>query len=131
MGMATLSFEGETHGELVSKVRRWLASLDGAEEGTLTPHEAVAQGAEVTKDALRIIASAAPQPIAQSEIMKALTGMGYKATDTTKDAISSGLDSFDELTGGGVVKLARKTSRSAMYQMNAAVARQVLRSLKG
>lgn len=129
--MATLSFEGDTHGELVTKVRRWLASLDGAEEGTLTPHEAVAQGAEVTKDALRIIASAAPQPIAQSEIMKALTGMGYKATDTTKDAITSGIDSFDELTGGGVVKLARKTSRSAMYQMNAAVARQVLRSLKG
>ena len=129
--MATLSFEGETHGELVTKVRRWLASLDGAEEGNLTPHEAVEQGAEVTKDALRIIASAAPQPIAQSEIMKALTGMGYKATDTTKDAITSGLDSFDELTGGGVVKLARKTSRSAMYQMNAAVARQVLRSLKG
>jgi hypothetical protein len=129
--MATLSFEGETHGELVVKVRRWLASIDGEQSGTLTPHEAVEQGAELTKDALRVIASAAPQPIAQSEIVKALTGMGYKATDTTKDALSSGLDSFEELTGGGVVKMARKTSRSAMYQMNAAVARQVLRALKG
>ena len=129
--MATLSFEGETHGELVVKVRRWLASLEGEEAGTLTPQEAIAQGAEITKDALRVIASAAPEPVAQSEIVKALTGMGYKATDATKDAISSGLDSFDELTGGGAVKLARKTSRSAMYQMNAAVARQVLRSLKG
>ena len=35
--MATLSFEGETHGELVVKVRRWLASLEGEEEGHLTP----------------------------------------------------------------------------------------------
>ncbi len=129
--MATLSFEGETHGELVVKVRRWLASLDGADEGTLTPHEAVEQGAEITKDALRVIAAAAPEPIAQSEVVKALTGMGYKATDATKDAISAGLDSFDEVTGGGVVKLAKRTSRSAMYQMNAAVARQVLRTLKG
>lgn len=129
--MATLSFDGETHGELVVKVRRWLASIDGEETGALTPHEAVEQGAEITKDALRVIAAAAPQPIAQSEVVKALTGMGYKATDATKDALSSGLDSFEELTGGGVVKMARKTSRSAMYQMNAAVARQVLRALKG
>lgn len=129
--MATLSFEGETHAELVTKVRRWLASIDGEESATLSPQEAVEQGAEITKDALRIIAGAAPQPVAQSDVVKALTGMGYKATDATKEALTSGLDSFDELTGGGVVKLARKTSRSAMYQMNAAVARQVLRALKG
>ncbi len=129
--MATLSFEGETHADLVTKVRRWLASIDGEESATLSPQEAVEQGAEITKDALRIIAGAAPQPVAQSDVVKALTGMGYKATDATKEALTSGLDSFDELTGGGVVKLARKTSRSAMYQMNAAVARQVLRALKG
>ncbi len=129
--MATLSFEGETHGELVTKVRRWLASVDGEDAGVLSPHEAVEQGAEITKDALRVIAGAAPQPIAQNEVVKALTGMGYKATDATKDAVNSGLDSFEELTGGGMVKMARKTSRSAMYQMNAAVARQVLRALKG
>ena len=75
--MPTLSFEGETHGELVVKVRRWLASLEGEEEGHLSRAEAVHQGAELTKEALRIIASAAPQPIAQSEVVKALTGMGY------------------------------------------------------
>ncbi len=129
--MATLSFDGETHGELVAKVRRWLASVDGEESGTLTPQAAVEQGAEITKDALRVIASAAPEPVAQSDVVKALTGMGYKATDATKDAITSGLDSFDEVTGGGMVSLARETSRSAIYQMNAAVARQVLRALKG
>lgn len=129
--MATLSFEGETHGELVSKVRRWLASVDGEDEGTLTAQEALEQGAEITKDALRVIAAAAPEPIAQSDVVKALTGMGYKATDATKEALSSGLDSFDEMTGGGVVDLARKTSRSAMYQMNVAVAKQIMRALKG
>ncbi len=129
--MATLSFEGETHGELVTKVRRWLASVDGEEEGALTTQEALEQGAEITKDALRVIAAAAPEPIAQSDVVKALTGMGYKATDATKEALSSGLDSFDEMTGGGVVDLARKTSRSAMYQMNVAVAKQILRALRG
>ena len=129
--MAELSFEGETHGELVVKVRRWLASVDGAEEGQLTPHEAIEQGAELTKDALRVIASTAPAPIAQSEVVKALTGMGYKATDATKQALIDGLDSVEELTGGSVVKLARDTSRSAVYQMNATIARQILRSLKG
>lgn len=129
--MATLSFEGETHAELVTKVRRWLASVDGEDAGVLSPQDALEQGAEITKDALRVIASAAPEPIAQSDVVKALTGMGYKATDATKEALSAGLDSFDELTGGSVVDRARKTSRSAMYQMNAAVARQILRALKG
>ena len=59
--MATLSFEGETHGELVVKVRRWLASVEGEDGGHLTRVEAVEQGAELTKEALRVIASAAPR----------------------------------------------------------------------
>ncbi|MBX3313368.1 MAG: hypothetical protein KF906_03530 [Actinobacteria bacterium] len=128
--MATISFEGETHGELVLKVRRWLASVEGEEEGNLTTHEAIEQGAELTKEALRIIASAAPEPIAQSEVMKALTSAGYKATDTAKQAMVDGLDSVEEVTGGSVVKLARDTSRNAVYQMNTAVARQILKSLR-
>ena len=128
--MATISFEGETHGELVLKVRRWLASVEGEEEGNRTTHEAIEQGAELTKEALRIIASAAPEPIAQSEVMKALTSAGYKATDTAKQAMVDGLDSVEEVTGGSVVKLARDTSRNAVYQMNTAVARQILKSLR-
>ena len=128
--MASLSFEGETHGELVVKVRRWLASVDGQEEGQLTAHEAVEQGAELTKEALRIIASAAPEPIAQSEIVKALTAAGYKATDATRTAIVEGLDSVEEATGGSVVKLARDARKSAVYQMNATIARQILKGLK-
>ncbi len=128
--MATISFEGETHGELVVKVRRWLASVEGQEEGQLSTHEVVQQGAELTKEALRIIASAAPEPVAQSEIVKALTSAGYKATDASKQAIIDGLDSVEEVTGGGVVKLARDASKTAMYQMNTAVARQILKSLR-
>ena len=128
--MATLSFEGESHGEIVQKVRRWLASIEGEEEGELSVAEAITQGAELTKDALRIIASAAPGPVAHSEVMKALTGLGYKATDATKAALIDGLDSVEELTGGSVVKAARDARKSAVYQMNSTIARQLLKSLK-
>jgi hypothetical protein len=128
--MATISFEGETHGELVVKVRRWLASVEGQDEGNLTTHEAINQGAELTKEALRIIASAAPEPVAQSEIVKALTNAGYKATDLTKQAVVEGLDSVEEATGGSVVKLARDASKTAVYQMNTTVARAILKSIR-
>ncbi|MEY2456190.1 MAG: hypothetical protein QOJ67_174 [Acidimicrobiaceae bacterium] len=128
--MATLSFEGESHGEIVQKVRRWLASLEGEEEGDISVADAITQGAELTKDALRIIASAAPGPVAQSEVVKALTGLGYKATDATKAALIDGLDSVEELTGGSVVKAARDARKSAVYQMNSTIARQLLKSLK-
>jgi hypothetical protein len=128
--MATLSFEGETHGELVIKVRRWLASLEGEEEGHLDATGAIEQGAELTKEALRIIAAAAPEPIAQHEVVKALTGLGYKATDATKAALIDGLDSVEEVTGGSVVKRARDVAEQAVYEMNATVARQILKSLR-
>ncbi|MGN6695679.1 MAG: hypothetical protein ACTHN0_16000 [Aquihabitans sp.] len=128
--MATISFEGETHGELVVKVRRWLASVEGEEEGNLTTHEAINQGAELTKEALRIIASAAPEPVAQSEVVKALTNAGYKATDITKQAVVDGLDSVEEVTGGSVVKLAQDATKTAVYQMNTTVARAILKSLR-
>ena len=129
--MPTLSFEGETHGEIVVKVKRWIASLEGHEDGSISAVEAIEQGAELTKDALRIIAAAAPAPIAQSELMKGLTSMGYKATETTKDALVSGLDSLEEATGGSVVRQVQKAGRRAAYEMNATIARQVLKSLRG
>ena len=128
--MATISFEGETHGELVVKVRRWLASLEGQEEGQLSTHEVVQQGAELTKEALRIIAAAAPEPVAQNELVKALTNAGYKATDATKQALVDGLDSVEEVTGGSVVKMARDASKAAVYQMNTTIARQLLKSIR-
>ncbi len=129
--MASLSFEGETHGEIVLKVRRWLASLDESPEGSLTAVEAIEQGAELTKDALRIIAAAAPSPVAQSELIKGLANLGYKATDATKDALVGGLDSIEEMTGGGVVRQVQKAGVRAAWEMNSTVARQLLKSLRG
>ncbi|HPU40286.1 MAG TPA: hypothetical protein PLS63_12005 [Microthrixaceae bacterium] len=129
--MPSVTFEGETHGEIVVKVRRWLASVDGQEESGLTATEAVTQGAELTKDALRIIASAAPEPIAQSDIVKGLTNMGYKATDATKSAVVAGLDTIEEMTGGGVVQQATDVGRKVVWQMNTTIAKQLLRSLRG
>ncbi len=128
--MPTLSFDGETHGEILVKVKRWLASVDDSGEDSLSAVEAIEQGAELTKDALRIIAAAAPAPIAQSELLKGLTNMGYKATDATKGALVSGLDSIEEATGGSVVRQVSKAGRRAAYEMNSTIARQVLKSLR-
>jgi hypothetical protein len=127
--MATVSFEGETHGEIVVKVRRWLASIDGNEDAAPTPHETITRGAEVTKDALSIIARSAPEPVAQTDIVKGLTNMGYKATDATKDAMIAGLDSLEEATGGSVVRRVSKAGRKVVYEMNSQIARQMLKSL--
>src|SRR5688500_2934893 len=114
--MASLTFEGETHAELVQKVRRWLQSVERGEEVTkLTPAEAIERGAELTKDALQVIAAAAPDRVASSEVVKALTGMGYKATEQTKEAVISALDPIEEMTGGSIVKMAEGTSRSIVY----------------
>lgn len=129
--MPTVSFEGETHGEIVVKVRRWLASTEAQPTAGLSAVEAVEQGAELTKDALRIIAAAAPGPVAQSELIKGLTNMGYKATDATKSALVASLDSVEEVTGGSVVRQVSKAGRRAAYEMNATIARQLLRSLRG
>jgi hypothetical protein len=129
--MASLTFEGETHGEIVQKVKRWLQSVERGESVTkLTPAEAVERGAELTKDALQIIAAAAPDRVASNEVVKALTGMGYKATDQTKEAVISALDSIEEMTGGSVLKRAEDASARIMYEMNATIARQILKALK-
>ena len=53
--------------------------------------QAIEQGAGLTKDAMRIIASAAPKPIAQNDVVKQLTDMGYKVTDATSKALVDGL----------------------------------------
>jgi hypothetical protein len=128
--MPTVTFEGETHGEIVVKVKRWLASIENQEGSSISAAQAVSQGAELTKDALRIIAAAAPEPVAQSDLVKGLTNMGYKATDATKDAVIAGLDSIEEATGGGVVHQASVAGRKVVWQMNSTIARQLMRSLR-
>jgi methionyl-tRNA synthetase len=126
----SLSFEGETHDEIVRKVRRWLASLDTDYEHLDLP-EAVEKATELTKDALTVIAQAAPGPVARSEVFKALTRMGYEATDSTKRAVISGLDAMSDATEGDVVRRVERARNSVLYEMNAAVARQILRALRG
>jgi hypothetical protein len=127
--MATLSFEGESHGEIVQKVKRWLNSLAGEEE-LLTTAEAIERTAELTKDALRVIASSAPGPIAQSDVVKGLTGMGYNLTDATSKAMVDALDSLGTVTGGNLVERVKETPQNVFFQMNQAVAKQILRSLR-
>ena len=128
--MPSLSFEGETHDELVRKVRRWLASVEG-EDTHLSAVQAVEKASEITKDALTVIASAAPGPIASSDILKGLKKMGYDATDGTKRAVTSGLNALAEVTGGGLLKRADRAREDAVYEMNASVARQMLKTLRG
>ena len=84
--MASLSFEGETHTEIVQKVKRWLVSVEGGSETSrISPADAINQGAgQLTKDALRIIAQSAPAPVAQSDLFKALTEVGYRTTDSAR-----------------------------------------------
>ncbi len=127
--MAELSFQGETHDELVQKVRRWLASVDGTDTTPTTATDIVTQSAELTKDALSVIAKSAPGPIAQSDLFKALTTMGYRATDATRDATLSSLDAVETATGGSVVRKVTESGSQAWFEMNAQVAKAILKGL--
>jgi len=124
--MATVSFEGETHDEIVAKVRAWLESVDSGETGMA---DMINQQAAITKDALRIIAQSAPGPIAESDVVKSLTKMGYKATDATRDAALTALDSLESATGGSMVKNVADQGSKAMFKMNAAIAKQFLKAV--
>ena len=111
--MPQLIFEAETQQELIAQVKRWLQSLDADDDGSITVSQAISQGAELTKDALRVIASAAPKPVAQNELVKSLTEMGYKATDATSRALVDGLGNVETLTGGSVLR--QNTNASTRY----------------
>ena len=125
-----MSFEGETHEEIVQKVRRWLASTEG-QGGHLGAVEVVERVSELTKDSLSVIAAAAPGPIAHSDVVKGLTHMGYEATDQTKRAVVSGLNAVAELSGDKLLKRIVDARKSVAYEMQSAVARQVLRAFRG
>ncbi len=124
----TVTFEGENHADVVRQVKEWLLTVEGPDH--LTPAEAIEQGAGLYKDALRIIATAAPRPVAENEIVKSLTDMGYRAGDLTKDRLLDGLSRLEELSGGTVVRDVRDTGQKAVFEMNATLAKQILRQLK-
>lgn len=127
--MATLSFDAETHAELVAKVRRWLTSVEGEEE-LRSPAEVISASGELTKDALRIIASAAPAPVAQSEVVKGLTALGYQVTDTASSTLVDALDALSTVTSERVLKRVRDAGAGAVFEMNKAVAAQLLKGLR-
>lgn len=135
--MATLSFEGDTHREIVRQVRRWLESTAGAPEApdeappvVRAAAEAVERVSDLAKDALTVVAERAPEPVARNDVVQALTRMGYDATDATRRAVVSALDA---LAGGddGVVKRVQQARNNVVYEMESAMARQVLRALRG
>ncbi len=127
--MPSLSFEGETHDEIVQKVRRWLASVDGDLAGAIGAADVVNQSAELTKDALRVIAQSAPGGVGESDLIKALTTMGYKATDQTREATLTALDAVETATGGSVVRRVASSGTKAVFEMNTAIAKQLLKSV--
>ena len=45
--------------------------------------------------------------------------------------MTAGLNALAEVTGGGLVKRTDAARKAAVYEMNAAVAKQVLKSIKG
>ncbi len=125
--MPSLSFDGDTHDEIVKQVRVWLAAHD--ENNAPSPADIVNQTASLTKDALRVIAESAPAGIGQSDLLTALTEMGYKATDATREAALSGLGTLEAATGGSVVKNVADRGTQALFEMNAQVAKQFLKAM--
>jgi hypothetical protein len=128
--MPKVIFEGETQQEIVAQVKRWLVSMEADDAGSISISQAVEQGAGLTKDALRIIAAAAPKPVAENDVVKALTDMGYKATDATKERLVDGLRNVETLTGGSVLQTVSERGRSAVYEMNVNIAKQLLKTLR-
>ncbi|MFT5203110.1 MAG: hypothetical protein ACI9C1_002507 [Candidatus Aldehydirespiratoraceae bacterium] len=123
--MPEIRFTADTHPELVRQVQVWLESTSDERSAA----DIVSGSADLTKDALRLIAASAPAPLADSDLVKGLTGLGHRATDATRDATLAGLDSLAQVTNGTLVKRVSEEGTKAAYEMNAKVAKQLLKSL--
>lgn len=123
--MPEIRFTADTHPELVRQVRVWLDSTDAER----TAGDVVAGSADLTKDALRLIAKSAPAPLADSDLVKGLTELGYRATDASRDATLATLDGLAAVTDGTLVRRVGSEGARAAYEMNAKVARQLLKSI--
>jgi len=108
-------------------VNVWLESA----ETDRSAADVIDASADLTKDALRIIAASAPAAIADNELVKSLTEMGYRATDLTRDRVLAGLDGLAAVTDGRLVKRVGETGAKAAYEMNSNVAKQLLKSILG
>jgi len=123
--MPELRFSATTHDDLVRQVRVWLESTEAERSAA----DVVEASADLTKDALRLIAAAAPAPLADSELVNGLTELGHRATDATKDAVVAGLDGLAAVTDGRLLKRVSGEGAKAAYEMNAGVAKQLLKSI--
>lgn len=128
--MPTVTFEGATHPEIVAQVRTWLASTEAELEGTEAVANMVNETADLTKEALRVIAEVAPESIAQSELVASLTELGLASTDVTRDVALSGVDLVEQVTGGSIVRNVAERGSKAVWQMSAPVAKQILRAAR-
>ena len=108
-----------------------MAQLLEGEEKVRTPAETIQASGALVKDALGLVASSAPEPIAKSELVKGLTSMGYTVTDATSKALIDSLDGLAQVTGDSFLKRAREAGSSAWFEMNTQVAKQVLKALRG
>jgi predicted transcriptional regulator len=127
--VATLSFDGETHDEIVAQVRTWLASAERPPiVGAVA--DAVSAASDMTRDALTVIAKAAPEPMARNEVLKALMKLGHDSNEATKRSTLAALDALSEASDGTLLKRVERARNSVVYEMNAAVARQLLGSLR-
>lgn len=125
--MPEIRFSADTHPELVRQVTVWLEST----EDERTAADVVEGSAALTKDALRIVAAAAPAPIADSELVKRLTDLGHSAVDAQRDVTLASLDALAQATDGTLVKKVSEGGAKAAYEMNTKVAKQLLKSLLG
>jgi hypothetical protein len=126
--MPELRFTGDAHPDLVREVRAWLASVES--ESGRTAADVVETSADLTKDALRIIAAAAPGPIGESEVVTRLTEMGYKVTDMGRDSALAGLQGLASVGDGTVLKRASEAGAKVLYEMNSSVAKQLLKTIR-
>jgi hypothetical protein len=123
--MPELTFSARTHPELVRQVREWLASSAG--ERSMA--DVITESSELTKDALRIIAAAAPAPVAESELVKTLTKLGYRATDLTRATLVAGLGAVRATDDGLIVQTAKKAGRTMLFTMTPRAAKQMRKLL--
>jgi hypothetical protein len=123
--MPELKFSARTHPELVRQVREWLATS----EGERSMSDVIIESSELTKDALRIIAAAAPAPVAESELVKTLTKLGYRATDLTRATLVAGLDSVSGANDGLMVKTVKRAGKTMLFTMTPRAAKQMRKLL--
>ena len=125
--MPEIRFTADTHPELVRQVTVWLEST-GADR---TAADVVEGSAELTKDALRLIAASAPAPLADSDLVKGLTELGHRATDASRDLTLASLDGLAQVADGTLVRRVSEGGAKAAYEMNTKVAKQLLKSVLG